>query len=153
MNNDPRKNLGGGLTPQKRRRQRAATTAQKTAAGLGAVLLVFGTVFFVQGRSGKGARNRSTAQNAAHASTAAGESIEALSWKAKQATSNAVITAAVERLVALICHSPWRLDPSVRGQWSRSPDPRSGQSPAWWRPGCGSQARQGRGSRPRSCRW
>ena len=77
MNNDPRKNLGGGLTPQKRRRQRAATTAQKTAAGLGAVLLVFGTVFFVQGRSGKGARNRSTAQNAAHASTAAVESIEA----------------------------------------------------------------------------
>ena len=77
MNNDPRKNLGGGLTPQKRRRRRAATTAQKTAAGLGAVLLVFGTVFFVQGRSGKGTRNRSTAQNAAHASTAAVESIEA----------------------------------------------------------------------------
>ena len=77
MNNDPRKNLGGGLTPQKRRRRRAATTAQKTAAGLGAVLLVFGTVFFVQGRSGKSARNRSTAQNAAHASTAAVESIEA----------------------------------------------------------------------------
>ena len=49
----------------------------------------------------------------------AGESMEALSWKAKQATSNAVITAAVERLVALICHSPWQLDPSVRGQWSQ----------------------------------
>ena len=56
MNNNPRKNLGAGLSPQRRKRRRAFTTLQKTAAGLGAVLLVCGTAAFVQGRAGKTAR-------------------------------------------------------------------------------------------------
>ena len=56
MNNNPRKNLGAGLSPQRRKRRRALTTLQKTAAGLGAALLVCGTAALVQGRAGKNAR-------------------------------------------------------------------------------------------------
>ena len=91
--------------------------------------------------------------------TSAGLSMEALSWKAKQATRRAVMTAptdffaAAPEALASAVAGLMRRPPSGSGRSRRPRGPRTRGRPGAWRPWCGSPREPVPESPRPSCRW